>query len=533
MELRGNARDPEPFCVESTNSTRIDAGQVGCTHGVYTRDGVTKPRIATRQRRDPYFLLRPTMSQRFFGLVIGINQYLSDEVGNLQGCVIDAESVRGVLEQYSQDAQVCVLTDASATQEAIIEAFNEHLINNPRIIWDDPIVTFILDSSFSSLIPRGKVSHRSEISSLPPSNIPNAWYGSSVQYAGFFSESATPYVLLAAGHRLDIALESSNGGIFTQALVAAMQKMPPVTYRELALGLKLRQQDPSLETRPENDFVLVAKKEDASVALWSNPDGGILVERLDGLVAMYASRTVHISCDSIPFVLNAIAHFNHYLSLEPLHPSSPFLQFHRQTTHPRIELYKFRCTPDGLIRGRKSRNILRNGVARFNPTPVDRACGLKVTNRSNHKVYPYLLCFDPANYTIKSMHTPSPSDTWALLLEAHRFWSTSCSFTVGFGRAGGSPIKFTVDAAQKERDAAFFKVILCEKPVDLSYMLQDHDLTSSHLPPLASSRLRTSDARQIPGFWDIGVAAVSMQLGHSSMSYRKKLVRIFRSKFIQ
>jgi hypothetical protein len=263
-----------------------------------------------------------------------------------------------------------------------------------------------------------------------------SWQTDSTQYAGFFCAARTPYVLLGACRQNELALESSDGGVFTQAVVAALREKHPVTYRELILGLKFREQNPicsglhvdrsvfsiptasritilrvfvddpriELETRPENDFVPVEKKDRANVALRSAPDGGIIVERLDGLVAMYASRDMVLSpeyFDSIPFVLNTIAHFNHYLTLNPQLEQPPSSEVRPRTTQPRMELYHFRCSEAGVIRSPKSRNLLRNGVARLYSLPADRKFGIKVTNRSNQEVYPYLVCFDPANYVVQ------------------------------------------------------------------------------------------------------------------------------------
>ncbi|KAJ7500006.1 caspase domain-containing protein [Mycena latifolia] len=520
------------------------------------------------------------MSQRLFALIVGINQYRCDAVSNLQGCVKDAESVRDMLLQYSKDAQVCLLSDTSATQAEIIKMFNEHLINNSRIIRNDPIVvyfackgrrlaaspgapgrdldvllpfdygdevsgisdvtihallcdlarkkgeniTFILDSSFSRWVPRGgKLSHRSETSSEPRSHISQA-SGDTAQYGGFFSESAIPYMLLAACRQHEVAWETSEGGSFTQSFVTVMGGKDLVTYRELAIRLKLRDQNPistghqpdrflfsipthsristlrvfldgpymKLESKPEDNFVRVEKKEDASVAVRSAPDGTIIVERLDGLAAMFGGRDVHTSSDSIPFVMNTIAQFNHHLSLLPPRSPSSLRTFKRHTMKPRMELYHFKYD-DALrvIRGKKSKNQLRNGVARVFSLPVDRRFGIKVTNSSSRELYPYAFCFDPATYVVQALYTYSPGQQ---PLQPGR------SFTVGFGKNGGAPIQLLVEPMK--RDAAFFKVIMCERPVDMRCVLQPHSLKES-APSRFTPNGGNAAAMEIPGLVNI------------------------------
>ncbi|KAJ7697995.1 hypothetical protein B0H17DRAFT_927849 [Mycena rosella] len=82
------------------------------------------------------------MGQRIFALLIGINQYQSENVGNLQGCVRDAESMRDVLLEHSPNAQISLLTDGSATRMEILKAFKQHLFENPLITKTDAIIVY-------------------------------------------------------------------------------------------------------------------------------------------------------------------------------------------------------------------------------------------------------------------------------------------------------------------------------------------------------------------------------------------------------
>jgi hypothetical protein len=273
---------------------------------------------------------------------------------------------------------------------------------------------------------------------VPPPHISIAWNGDTPHYTGFFSGAASPYVLLAACQQNEIAIESSSGGVFTQSLVAAIAQNKAITYCELAIGSRSYGQNPicsglhaarilfsipsesrvpklpvfldllsaDLEIKPEDSFVRVEDKRNARVALRSDPNGGFIIERLDDPVALYGSRELPIAAEysnSLSYVLNKIAYFHHYLCVEPPEtPPSSLGFWRRQSTRPKIDLYHFKCSEPGIMRGgRKSRNLLRNGLARFDSLATDRAFGLKITNRSDMELYPYLLCFDPAKYVVQ------------------------------------------------------------------------------------------------------------------------------------
>jgi hypothetical protein len=47
-----------------------------------------------------------------------------------------------MLLQYCKDAQILILTDAAATRDGILDSIRQHLINNPQIVEDDPILVY-------------------------------------------------------------------------------------------------------------------------------------------------------------------------------------------------------------------------------------------------------------------------------------------------------------------------------------------------------------------------------------------------------
>ncbi|KAJ7736205.1 caspase domain-containing protein [Mycena maculata] len=585
------------------------------------------------------------MVQTIFALVVAVNQYQSDTIANLQGCVRDAARFSEIIRQYSPNAEIRLLTDASATRAEILRAFREHLMDNPRLTRNDPVVvyftgkgrrvtapddspgrdvdilipqdysegiagisdstidgllcdlakkvgtnivrhplldhvpsqtnyrmkTLILDTSFSFYIPRGKMRHRSETS---PSHMSSTSLSDSASYPGFFGHAGPSYVVLVACQQHQLAYESSDGGIFTTGLVSLLRQKRLMTYRELATALKFEGQDslcaglhsdrllfsmppdtrvpklrvflgsPTIDLgiEPDADFVRVEDKEDANVALIPAPEGGILIERLDGLVAMYASRHVTVHMDvPITSALNKIARFNYYLGLEPSRnrdsftwKTSPGLAV--DTIRPSMKLYSFKYRAGDMTgHGTTTRNLFRNGVARLDSVSADRGYALQIASHSRQSLYPYLLAFDPSNYTVQASCSsfcsiyPPPTDMARAMkpLKGHRMCFIGSSFTVGDGKAGGAPLTFATDSVNENEDAVFFKLVLCSKPIDIRHMMQDSALTTSPSRPESSDsephRVDVQTIATIPGCWDTVLATVSLQTRttHSKLSWKK------------
>jgi len=73
-----------------------------------------------------------------------IQQYASDEIFNLSGCINDANSIVGFLSRrlHVTDSNIICLTNASATRNAIISKFQDHLLYNEDILYGDTIIFF-------------------------------------------------------------------------------------------------------------------------------------------------------------------------------------------------------------------------------------------------------------------------------------------------------------------------------------------------------------------------------------------------------
>ncbi|KAF7348387.1 hypothetical protein MSAN_01792700 [Mycena sanguinolenta] len=79
-----------------------------------------------------------------FTLVIGIDEYKSNSIPNLKGCVNDAHTVKNFLTNRFNipKSQVAFLTNQDATRENILGKFQTHLANNPCIQKDDTIIVY-------------------------------------------------------------------------------------------------------------------------------------------------------------------------------------------------------------------------------------------------------------------------------------------------------------------------------------------------------------------------------------------------------
>ncbi|KAF8206536.1 hypothetical protein K438DRAFT_480287 [Mycena galopus ATCC 62051] len=105
-----------------------------------------------------------------FGLLIGIDQYKSGALWNLESCVEDAKNVQRWLLKELQvpKDQLCVLFDKDATKDNIEKSFSNHLIRNPNISRGDAIIIYF--AGHGSTIPapvnwfhKGSVSGTAEV----------------------------------------------------------------------------------------------------------------------------------------------------------------------------------------------------------------------------------------------------------------------------------------------------------------------------------------------------------------------------------
>jgi Caspase domain len=105
----------------------------------------------------------------FFALIIGINEYVSDDIYNLKGAVPDALDIKKYLEKYLgvPESQIRLLLDEEATRSAIIQEFVS-LMADERIHRGDPILIFYAGHGGEADAPKGWEAGDAKIQMLIP-----------------------------------------------------------------------------------------------------------------------------------------------------------------------------------------------------------------------------------------------------------------------------------------------------------------------------------------------------------------------------
>jgi hypothetical protein len=107
---------------------------------------------------------------RMFGLIIGIDHYLSHNILDLQGCKEDAQSVLDVLWRkfYIRPSHFLCLANEKATRGAILDGFHKHLIGNNHIMHGDAIVIFYAGHGGQVAAPAGWVAENNQVETICP-----------------------------------------------------------------------------------------------------------------------------------------------------------------------------------------------------------------------------------------------------------------------------------------------------------------------------------------------------------------------------
>ncbi|KIK91180.1 hypothetical protein PAXRUDRAFT_150073 [Paxillus rubicundulus Ve08.2h10] len=96
------------------------------------------------------------MASRVFALLIGIDDYKSGRIWNLEACADDARRMKQWLVQdlHVPSSNVAVLLNRQATKRHIEDTFMTHLVNNPDISQGDALLLYFAGHGSSMSAPR-------------------------------------------------------------------------------------------------------------------------------------------------------------------------------------------------------------------------------------------------------------------------------------------------------------------------------------------------------------------------------------------
>lgn len=99
--------------------------------------------------------INPNTTSPLHALIIGINTYPDESLGNLSCAVNDAQAFSEFLKSqlHVSPTNIHLLFDEHATHDGIIDGFRQHLTCNPRIAFGDPIVFYYAGHGSQYLSP--------------------------------------------------------------------------------------------------------------------------------------------------------------------------------------------------------------------------------------------------------------------------------------------------------------------------------------------------------------------------------------------
>ncbi|KAF8144026.1 hypothetical protein K438DRAFT_1993271 [Mycena galopus ATCC 62051] len=188
-------------------------------------------------------------------------------------------------------------------------------------------------------------------------------------------------------------------------------------------------QDPSLvvldlsvqQLRPS--FLIVTSLNAADLTVKRESLEEFLLTRLDSKISRYIMRDVKLAVppENLPYVLDAVAQFNYFLAQRGEYRHRPHLDIG---------------------------NVVIDGEARLLRNSDDKY-GFAIFNHSKHDLFPYLIYFDPATYSIDpTMAPPLPRMSG----------DGPTRLTIGYGADGGYAFKFFVPEGITS-DTGFLRLI--------------------------------------------------------------------------
>ncbi|KAJ6595372.1 caspase domain-containing protein [Mycena sp. CBHHK59/15] len=160
------------------------------------------------------------MARRYFGLFIGIDEYGSPAIPNLEGCVSDARSFQECLSRTfgpAPQSDILFLTNTDATRAAILSAFYTHLIDNPEIERGEPIVIYFAGHGSRVLAPTGWDTPSGQVETICPSNESTQAEGELIHGIPDFTINALLRILAREkGNNVTLVCDSCHSGGVTR-----------------------------------------------------------------------------------------------------------------------------------------------------------------------------------------------------------------------------------------------------------------------------------------------------------------------------
>jgi hypothetical protein len=210
-----------------------------------------------------------------------------------------------------------------------------------------------------------------------------------------------------------------------------------------------------------------------------------LIPATTGVPAVtYPNKT---DANSVEGILTGIAHFNHHL----------FRQSHGSLGETvTVELYRLKRGIDRRFRPEnpdKPTNLLVNNRLDVR-IPPKAPYGMLIKNSSQYALYPYLLYFNPARYSIVvRIFLPITSSADMLSIGQPVYMSPDSlnaplpamgDFPIGYGESSERPLSFTLPDGQP-LDVGFFRLFLSETYVEMGAIKQPSfsDAIKRHFEP--------------------------------------------------
>ncbi|KAG2008741.1 hypothetical protein CC2G_014135 [Coprinopsis cinerea AmutBmut pab1-1] len=97
------------------------------------------------------------MAQNVYALIVAIDEYKSPDIRNLRHCVSDSSLIYNYLLEafgpHNATSNIRILRNEQATRSAIISTFRSHLVDNPAIQADDPVVFYFAGHGARTMKP--------------------------------------------------------------------------------------------------------------------------------------------------------------------------------------------------------------------------------------------------------------------------------------------------------------------------------------------------------------------------------------------